>query len=296
MHRDPTRLDKTRHEGQSAQSTALYSVLGKLIPLQEFAQHGCWYWDLGLAQAAMLGTVLTARDRVLELGSPALVDLGKELTKGSLHSQLAPFFSSFLSVVHAMFSRSAFFTGRTPPVPEAFPKSATARGKQKDKNEMEQNQSAPHSPSPETSRASRSSSPIQPQLRDSINESSSNFIGKNASPDHLDVLAEAATSSRAKGAETEARARELIEKEGLNQAERISSIAAEKRHFAEMVQKQAVEEAKDPNHKSLCKKVGEMVGQDLAEVTIYPMLDIEHNDKAMIARVKNLVLSVSLSD
>ncbi|KAF6223124.1 hypothetical protein HO173_013286 [Letharia columbiana] len=188
-----------------------------------------------------------------------------------------------------MFSRSAFFTGRTPPVPEAFPKSATARGKQKDKNELEQNQSAPHSPSPETSRASRSSSPIQPQLRDSINKSSSSFIGKNASPDHLDVLAEAATSSRAKGAETEARARELIEKEGLNQAERISSMAAEKRHFVEMVQKQAVEEATDPNHKSLCKKVGEMVGQDLAEVTIYPMLDIEHSDKAMIARVKNLL-------
>lgn len=39
-----------------------------------------------------------------------------------------------------------------------------------------------------------------------------------------------------------------------------------------------------------------MFGEDIAEFTIFPMLDIEHSDEAMIARVKDLVLSVFLVD
>ena len=186
-----------------------------------------------------------------------------------------------------MFSKTAFTKGRTPPVPEAFPKSATAGGKQKEENE-EESQPLPHPPSPVTSGASRSQTPI-PRLGDLITESSSNPISINASAKPLDILAETAVSRRSAG--TEARARELIEKEDLNQAENISSRAAGKAHYIDMVQ-----EAIDASRETLCQRVGEMLGEDPTLVTIYPMLDIEHSDEAMITRVKDLVCYSSSSD
>ena len=191
-----------------------------------------------------------------------------------------------------MFSKTAFTKGRTPPVPEAFPKSATAGGKQKEENE-EESQPLPNPPSPVTSEASRSQTPI-PRLGDLITESSSNPISINASAKPLDILAETAVSRRSAG--TEARARELIEKEDLNQAENISSRAAGKAHYVDMVQDLAVEEAIDASRETLCQRVGEMLGEDPTLVTIYPMLDIEHSDEAMITRVKDLVCCFSSSD
>ena len=91
--------------------------------------------------------------------------------------------------------------------------------------------------------------------------------------------------------------RMLIEKEALIQARKISSsVAAEEARYAEMVRKSAVQEATDADRESLCIKVGKMVGGDRTEVTIWPMLDIEHSDQAMITRVKDLVCRFSSSN
>ena len=133
-----------------------------------------------------------------------------------------------------------------------------------------------------------------------VTENSPNTIGKNTSPKSLNIPAEVAASSRAQTStidqeavprrtEAEKRAYQLIESEGLNQAEKISSVAAGKTRDVEMVQPLAVEKATIPDRETLCIKVGEMMGEDLAEFTIYSMLDIEHSDAAMITRVKDLV-------
>lgn len=196
-----------------------------------------------------------------------------------------------------MFSRTAFIAGRTPPVPEAFPESAKARGKKK-----EEAQPLPHSPFPG---ASRSPSPRR-RLKYLIEESSSSPIRENTDPDPLDILGEVATSSPtqtnipdsaavSRRAETRAYAPQPTDMENLTGAEKISSIAAGKGHWFGTVQKLAVEAATNPDRNNLCRKVGEMLGEDLAEVTIFPMLDIDQSDEAMIARVKDLVLSVSSS-
>ena len=205
-----------------------------------------------------------------------------------------------------MFSRTAFMANRTPPVPEAFAKGATANGKQKEENENEEAQPLPHSTFPVTSRTSTPPSP-RPRFRTLIDASSSSLTGETGSRDPLDSPADAATSSRAKisfqdqpafsrNTETEARAPQLIDRDDQNQTEKMSSIAVGKVRYQKMLQNSAVEAATDPNRTGLCRKVGEMLGEDIAEFTIFPMIDIEHSDEAMIARVKDLVLSVFLAD
>ncbi len=197
-----------------------------------------------------------------------------------------------------MFSKTAFIKGRTPPVPP-FPKSATG-GEKKEENKDKENEPSPHrvrSPSPVPSGASRSQSPI-PRLKDLIMEDSPNPSSENVSARPVGIIAEAAGSRHA---QLEARMRQLfelrqsIEKENLNKA-RISNVAAEEARYAEMVRKSAVQEATDADRESLCIKAGKTVGGDRTQVTIWPMLDIEHSDQAMIIKVKDLVCHFSLSN
>lgn len=178
-----------------------------------------------------------------------------------------------------MFDKSAFRSHRLPPVPDAFPES---QGKQREENEKEESESSLNSPLPVVSEPR---SPVKSRSRDLIIGSSSGTIGKNTGPKPLDILAEAATSRRI---ETETNAREPIESEDLNQVKKISGVAAEK-NKVEVIEDLAVDKALLPDRESLCIKIGEMLGEDRTEFTIYPMLDVEHSNEAMITRVKDLV-------
>ena len=183
-----------------------------------------------------------------------------------------------------MFDRSAFRSHRLPPVPAAFPKT---REKEREEHEKEEAESSTDLPFPV---ASKPPSPVKSRLGDMIIGSSSSTISKNTGPKPLDIVAEAAASRRI---ETETSASEPTESEDLNQAEKTSSFATGKSHKVEVIENLAVEKALLPDREKLCVKIGEMLGEDRTEFTIYSMLHIEHSDEAMILRVKDLVLTFS---
>lgn len=255
-----------------------------------------------------------------------------------------------------MFSRTAFISRRTPPVPEAFPKSTTAGENQKGKDKEGATRLSPYTSSPETSRASETATPTRPQLADSVAEASSGFTPMNASrtlpevpaevkaryealmssrtmneapssynlprPQFADSIAEGSSASTAvdasrnlpdlsaavesailaqtgaryvesisSRARRDARAHYMagIKEHTPGRAEPIRSIAAEESRRDETIQSPTGDGATDLERETLAIKVGAMHGEDLEDFLIYPMLDIEHKDQAMITRVKDLV-------
>ena len=84
--------------------------------------------------------------------------------------------------------------------------------------------------------------------------------------------------------------------ENESKAEKASNISARKNASANVVQNLAVRAAPEFERETLCRRWGERVWNDIAEVTIYTMFDIEHSDEAMIVRVKDLVRPISWRD
>lgn len=205
-----------------------------------------------------------------------------------------------------MFSRSAFRSVRVPPLPEGFPNSDAARGKEKDQNEKEEGEPKDSPPSSSTLGASRSETPIaggvhpQHPLIGSIVGGSAESMDKNASPDYSDVPAGKATASSAQTSildevvalmhsKIDAHAGQTTEGKDPNQAQDVGVIAARGERSTDMVQKSALEEATEFPRDKLCIGWGERVWDDLSEVTIYPMIGITRSDEAIIVRVKDLV-------
>lgn len=282
-------FDETGHSKSLAESMALDLVLGNLISLQGNVRYLYMYLATPINSHAPCVV-----HYLFEFGSQHQATwLCSEQGRQSIESK--PALSSLRALHHShiylyllysqkMFGRSAFRSHRLPPVPEAFPKT---QGKKREENDKEEAESSPKPPLPVVSTPP---SPLKSHSEDMIIGSSSGTIGKNTGPKPLDSPAEAAASRRIEAA---TKVREPTESEDVNQVEKTSSVAAGKNHKVEVVEKSALKNAILPVREKLCVKVGEMLGEDRTEFTIYPMLDIEHSDEAMIIRVKDLVLTVS---
>ena len=222
-----------------------------------------------------------------------------------------------------MFTRSAFISGRTPSVP-GFPRNDTARGKEKEEDEKERNQPSldstiPLRPGPSVSQPVNL--PLDSRSEGSIAEKSSTPIGQRVSLGPLDILAEAAAARHtpvqsrdqlilAKRAKIKALKCQLAEKkkqmievetqmvemEKESQARKGSKDFAGSYDYPDTVSCLAVDEDIDRYRETLCIKWGKKVWEDISEFTIYPMLNIQNSDRAMIVRVKDLVFSIPSCD
>ena len=212
-----------------------------------------------------------------------------------------------------MFTRSAFISSRTSPVPD-FSRSDTARGKQKEEDQTEEGEkerSQPLLDSPILLRSGPSVSqsanfPLDSHSEGSIAESSFTPLNQRASLEPLNILAEAAAARHtpvksrdqlrpAKRAKKKALKRQLAGMERESQAGESSKSSAGSYYCPDTVSSLAVDEDDEDIERyreKLCIKWGERVWKDVSEFTIYPMLNIEHSDRAMIVRVKDLVFSI----
>ena len=211
-----------------------------------------------------------------------------------------------------MFTRTAFISMRTPPVPEAFPKSANSREKEKEEHKMEGEQKMEEEQKIEDEQKVEEEQPFTRPLLPVYSEtwmsptpiaqgialrprSGDRSTDSNSGLEALYLLAEKATSRRtrpisldqtivSKSTEAQESSPRALETE--SEAKRESSIATGKHYLEDIL---AVQEPKEFQRDRLCIKWGEKVWNDIEEVTIYTMFDIEHSDEAMIIRVKDLV-------
>ena len=167
-----------------------------------------------------------------------------------------------LAEIQTMSPRDAFRSHRTPPVPETFPESATARGRQRegDKKEEDERPSSPPLP--------RIGSPVPLPRRSSPHLLPSRIIPLRRQLSIHD-LAEAASSRHARASSIPAR-------------DRTSNIPAREDPFAGM--------KLNLDREELCIKAAKMVWDDLSQVLIWPMNDIDWSDEAMCERVTDLVV------
>ena len=75
----------------------------------------------------------------------------------------------------------------------------------------------------------------------------------------------------------------------LSRAEKTTETAAGISGSVDIDPRLLAEGANEFERERMCIKVGETLGEDCTLVTIWEMGDIEHNDAAMIVRVKDLV-------
>ena len=199
-----------------------------------------------------------------------------------------------------MTRNKALISRRIPPVPEAFPKGDDTDAKKKKGvgGEKGEDHHRSNPVSPLTLEASKSQGPIAGGVQSEI---AFQPIKRVIDVDHREMSAKASSSRlqaeaidrttvlNSTEAEAPAVTNSPAKKKDLSQVENVSKVVAKSSLPLDIFNYPPVKQSSELSRETLCITWGKKVWDDLAEATIYPVLDIEHIDEDMITRVKDLV-------